>query len=173
MLRNWLCQLPLQVEVKGDEGSLMKDDWPSTITVKDCCTLCRGTTVCLERGTASYVRRHNTENRVNSEYVCSNHRNLWSSSATWLPKCGPSSYKHEFGNFFSGESDQPKRKDLKFLSSEVLRLKNSTLLSYRKPHSQQVPWYINNFLLAFCFSYWNISKLLWILKHLKILDKVD
>lgn len=43
---------------------------------------------------------------------------------------GTLSYKQEFGKFFSGESDQPERKDLKILTSEVRQLKTPTLLSY-------------------------------------------
>lgn len=58
----------------------------------------------------------------------------------------PSSYKQEFGKLFSGESDQPKRKELKVLISEVLQLKNVTMLSYRKVHSQQVALGIQSFL---------------------------
>lgn len=39
-----------------------------------------------------------------------------------LPQiAGPSAYKQEFGKFFSGESDQPKRKHLKPLTSELLQ----------------------------------------------------
>lgn len=52
---------------------------------------------------------------------------------------GLSSYKQEFGKHFSGESDQPKIKDLKRLTSEVLQLKNSAMSSYNRAHSQQVP----------------------------------
>lgn len=85
---------------------------------------------------------------------------------------GPSSYKQEFGKFFSGESGQPKKKkELKILTSEVLQLKNSGMLSYRKVHGQQISLGIQSFLFA-CFSYFTMSRQPRISKHLRIVYEI-
>lgn len=59
------------------------------------------------------VRRHSVEQSIV----------IWTSGPLLpLPQnTGPSAYKREFRKFFPEESDQPNRKHLKLLTSEVLQ----------------------------------------------------
>ena len=149
---------------KGVRG--LNEGWlPSTTLVKGCSTLYRVSGVRNNWLLGGTILR--TETTVSTGVL--NTETSGPPLTRGSQNVGPSSYTQEFGKFFSGESDQPKRKELKILISEVLQLKNSTMLSYRKVHSQQVALGIQSFLLAFYFSYLNMSRQSRISKHLRIL----
>lgn len=144
---------------------------PSTAPLKDDSTFCRRQNCLFSERQLTLLWRCSTKSIVN---ICAPNIETSGPLLHGSQKAGTSPHKQEIGKFLPGESDQPKRKDLKLLTSEVLPTKEliHIIPTVKLTVDKSLPCTPSFFYQFFSFSL-KYKQTTGISKHLSILHRVS